>query len=136
MSNKILQTFSELSNKLPVATVTILKDLYHHNKLDNPKALLNELTEYKATLTNALDKNEFLDFQSATQIQNVLNDLLQNWISYPLEHQAMIALATLYFIEENDAESDTQSILGLEDDLQVVNKMLETIGRLDLHIQP
>ena len=76
----------------------------------------------------ALRYNEFLDVKSAEQIAGILLKLLDEYEEYPQEQQALIVGAARYFVQTDDADPDTASVLGLEDDVTVLNHVLDQIG--------
>ena len=54
---------------------------------------------------------------------------------YSARDQRLIVGAARYFVADDDAEPDTQSILGLDDDLAVFNHVATQIGEPDLRIE-
>lgn len=76
----------------------------------------------------SLERNEFLDVATAERIAEILAQLLDTYESYPTDHQALIAGAARYFVQSQDAEPDTASLLGFDDDVTVLNHVLEQIG--------
>lgn len=91
--------------------------------------------QHVAKLHAALHEHEFLDIATAQRIAEVLDLLLGEYHTFPAEHQRLIAGAAAYFVNNDDAEPDTASLLGFDDDRDVVNHVLTTIGYHDLHIQ-
>ncbi|GEM_PF-3362478 len=81
------------------------------------------------TLREAGRENEFLDLVQAERLTTrslALLDRLQDGM--PDVERKLILAAVYYFIVGEDGESDTGSILGLDDDeqvLEVVEKVLE-----------
>jgi hypothetical protein len=81
------------------------------------------------TLREAGRQNEFLDMVQAQRLTTrslALLDRLQDGM--PAVERKLILAAVYYFIVDEDGESDTESILGLDDDeqvLDVVEKVLE-----------
>jgi uncharacterized membrane protein YkvA (DUF1232 family) len=49
----------------------------------------------------------------------------------PEERRAAIQAAVRYFVIEDDADSDLDSILGLDDDAEVLNAVLKHLGHDD-----
>lgn len=86
------------------------------------------LHRHLAELQEALHNNEFLDIELAHQIAAVLELLLADYSSFSPEHQAYIAGAVAYFISTEDSEPDLESIVGFDDDRQVLNYVLTVIG--------
>lgn len=134
MTNSNSPAKQQFLNRLPVVSADIMGRLLRLPLINQPDQLLLRLDDAQSRFKIALEQNEFLDIQSAMQMKKVLQELLEAWDGLAAEHRSIVAGATLYFIKNDDAESDTDSIFGLEDDLEVVNVMLDVIGRSDLHI--
>ncbi len=86
-------------------------------------------------IRSALTTNEFLDVATADRIGNVLTGLLDNYARQSEAHRALIVGAARYFVETHDTEPDLTSLLGFDDDVQVLNHVLDTIGRADLKVE-
>jgi len=86
-------------------------------------------------LRAALARNAFLDVASAEQIANVLTELLDGCARQSEAHRSLIIGAARYFVEARDAAPDLTSLLGFDDDAQVLHYVLEAIGRADLRIE-
>lgn len=82
----------------------------------------------------ALTTNEFLDVTTAEWIAGVLTELLTGYAEQPEAHRALIVGAARYFVQARDAEPDLASLLGFDDDAQVLNFVLDSIGRADLKV--
>ncbi|MEA3337417.1 MAG: hypothetical protein U9R25_16075 [Chloroflexota bacterium] len=101
---------------------------------DQISSLTGQVTQHLADCRRALRANEFLDINLAEKIAEVLTSLLAGYGELPAEHQALIVGATRYFVAAGDAESDLTSVLGWDDDAQVLNHVLDVIGRQDLKV--
>lgn len=121
--------FTTLLNRLSPKPASIIAHLLEYPVVDSPQTLIELLDRYQDRLAQALSSNEFLDLQTAQAIDVCLRDLLERWNQFPSQQQILIGAATRYFVEEEDAESDTRSILGLDDDLEVVNAVLTLINQ-------
>ncbi len=97
--------------------------------------LAQEITAHVQAIKDALSKNEFLDLPLAEAIAHALLVVLPNYGQYSPLQQALIVGAARYFIDDEDVEPDTTSVLGLDDDAEVLNYVLETIGRADLTVE-
>lgn len=84
---------------------------------------------------DALKHNEFLDVSTAEAISRSLTSLLDDYTSLESAGRKLVVGATRYFIHEQDQTPDTASILGLDDDVQVLNYVLTQIGRADLKVE-
>jgi uncharacterized membrane protein YkvA (DUF1232 family) len=45
------------------------------------------------------------------------------------EHHRLVQAAVLYFVTDEDAESDTSSLIGFDDDRRVVRRVRTELGR-------
>lgn len=97
--------------------------------------LSTQVTAHVQAIEEALRKNEFLDLALAKNIAEALLRVLADYDQYPPPQQALIVGAARYFISEGDLEPDTSSVLGLDDDVAVLNFVLDTIGRADLKVE-
>ena len=125
---------SLFGKKLPPKLSSIFKGYCQAYPNDKLNALLENITAHVQELEFALSRNEFLDIATARRIAEVLEILISGYDQYSTEQQAMIAGATQYFIQEQDVEPDTKSILGLDDDVQVINYVLDKIDRSELKV--
>ena len=83
----------------------------------------------------AMAHNEFPDIDLAERIASVLLRLLGNYQQSADGQRPLIIGAARYFVEAHDAEPDTRSLLGFDDDVTVLNFVLDRIGRSDLRIE-
>ena len=83
----------------------------------------------------ALRHNEFLDVTTAEQVAELLIKLLDEYEDYPKEQQALIVGAARYFAQTEDAEPDTSSLLGFDDDVSVLNSVLDSLGLAERKIE-
>lgn len=75
--------------------------------------------------------NGLLPVDIAQALAAALNGLLDLLPSLESEHQRMAIAAARYFVSEQDAVPDTGGVLGLDDDIQVFNYVVERIGLFD-----
>ena len=95
---------------------------------------IKDIKEHVNRLEAALSYNEFLDIGAARKIAGVLDNLFSNYEDFPSEHRSLIVGAARYFIQDLDVDPDSTSVLGLDDDVQVLNYVLDQIGRSDLRV--
>ena len=98
------------------------------------RLLQSAVTAHVETVRSALRYNEFLDLTIVKQGAEVLELLLMEYHSFSPDHQRLISGAAHYFVNQADAEPDTASIFGFEDDIQVINYVLDVIGCRELKI--
>ena len=95
---------------------------------DDLKALLARVDAHLAEIKAALADNEFIDVQRAEQIAAACRTLVALCHPGNPEQVALVAGAVGYFLDPDDAGSDTDSVIGLEDDAQVVNFVIRQSG--------
>jgi len=103
--------------------------------VDKIGELREEINSHIQKLELALSRNEFLDIKTARRIAGVLEFLLTEYTHYSSEHRSLVTGAAKYFIHDLDVEPDTKSILGLDDDVRVLNFVLEQVGKPDLRVE-
>lgn len=97
--------------------------------------LQQKVEKHLGAIHTTLQHNEFLDIDLIQAISAVLQALLVEYDHYAPDQQASIVGATRYFLDLEDVEPDTVSILGFEDDARVLNYTLDMIGRPDLKVE-
>ena len=97
-------------------------------------ALITEISDHVEEIKQALQHNEFLDIDTAERLASTLLILLEETNLYSDQNQILIVGAARYFVHPHDADPDTGSMLGLDDDTAVLNYVLETIGKPELKI--
>ena len=92
-----------------------------------------QIPSYVAELHLATRTHEFLDIglakKIADQCLNLLNDID---VDTPKETRQLIQAAIRYFLLDDDADSDKESLIGFDDDARVVELVAREIGREDL----
>ncbi len=116
-----------ISDRLPESVVPFYRGCCQEDVLSLER-LKQASTEYMASLrTSAV---EFLDVETAQRVASGCDALLE-WAeaASPVDPQAHLAVhaAVRYFILEEDAEGD-ESIIGFDDDLQVVEATAAVLG--------
>lgn len=99
------------------------------------ETLAQAVAEHVSLVRDARRHNEFLDVAAAEQVAGILGDLLSRYSTFPTEQQALITGAARYFIRSDDAESDMRSVLGFDDDFEVVNLVLDVLGLPSLTLE-
>jgi uncharacterized membrane protein YkvA (DUF1232 family) len=91
--------------------------------------LSSELEQYASQLDQQAKESEFFDLDTATRTAHLCRKLLAALPQVPDEHQHRLTqLAVNYFVLEEDAEDDSESLIGFDDDLQVVVAVIEELG--------
>ena len=77
--------------------------------------------------------SEFFDLQTADQVADLCRRLLEALPADPSDKQHRLTqLAISYFVLEEDAEDDNDSLIGFDDDLRVVVAVIEELGLHEL----
>jgi len=96
--------------------------------------LLQDIETHVAQARLALRGNEFLDVTTAEKIATTLKKLLGKIDAYPIDKQRLVIGAARYFIKSNDAQADLNSLLGFDDDVEVLNYVLVELGHKEMRI--
>ena len=100
--------------------------------LVSPRVLADELETYVQDMTNT-SQSEFFDMQTSIRVAVLCRRLLDRLPAAPSEKQHRLTqLAIRYFVLEEDAEDDNDSLIGFDDDLQVAIAVIEELGLHDI----
>ncbi len=98
--------------------------------------LRDQITAYLEDLAHRSLEHEFIDLELATTIGQRFHELIDGvTIEMSNEHRRLIQAATQYFATEQDADGDTASPIGFDDDTFVFNLVAKEVGRDDLVIE-
>ncbi len=117
---RVQAAFGPLCQTLPPAEVTRLKAA---------------VTAHVAEVHHAAKLEAFLDLGLAVRMATVLETLLDGYAQCSEAHQRLIVGAARYFAQLADADTDTATLIGFEDDLEVLTYVLLAIGRVDLSLK-
>jgi len=101
---------------------------------EEARALEPAVREHARAIRAAQENNEFLDAETAEQIAVALVALLADYDGYADSQKMLLIGAARYFIQSQDAEGDLTSILGCDDDAEVLNYVVEQLDRKDLRV--
>ena len=91
--------------------------------------LAHELAGYTNDLEDQAQRTEFFDLETAQRAATLCHKLLAALPAEPNENQHRLTqLAINYFVLAEDAEDDNHSLIGFDDDLQVVIAVIEELG--------
>lgn len=109
------------------ATLALLS--HYHAALKSPVHMGYEVRAHLAGLESQTAENEFLDIQLARQLVIECDALLQNLQDGASERtHRLVQMAISYFIDTNDAEDDTDSPIGFDDDAEVIRLVAREIN--------
>jgi hypothetical protein len=97
--------------------------------------LRDDIDRHLLQLQKLASKNEMTPIDLAQALAAALHTLLGELERFAPEHQVDIIGAALYFVSTEDLLSDTESILGLDDDAAVFNHVAAKVGRGDLRVE-
>lgn len=91
------------------------------------------VTAHLAHARRVAAADPFVDIARAEQVAAACLALLDAWPTLDDDARSWVAAACLYFADSDDDEDDFASILGFDDDAEVVNHVAARLG-LDVHI--
>ena len=98
------------------------------DELASKSELIDDLQEYILLLKQRSASQEFLDYDKAMLVADQCEVLLGDKFGVEgTERHAIIQAAVRYFILEDDAESDSESLIGFDDDEAVVAAAMEVL---------
>lgn len=104
------------------------KLIFEENRSDNSKLLSSKVSDHLTSAKDSLESNEFVDIKAAESLLKVSHYLIEKLNGLSNEHRQLAVAAIYYFIESDDEEHDFNSLLGFDDDISVMNKVLDYIG--------
>jgi len=86
-----------------------------------PGELAAEIDAYLRRLESAALRHELIDLGTAKLVARLCLTLLQQFGISPVDdHRRIVQTANRYFLLDDDAEGDVESIIAFDDDVQVV----------------
>jgi uncharacterized membrane protein YkvA (DUF1232 family) len=114
------------------ATRRIVEQL-NEESLVPVQVLSDELQEYVEELDKHSSNAEFVDAAIAKRITSLCWKLLDAMPAEPDERQHRLTqLAINYFVLAEDGHDDNHSLIGFDDDLQVVEAVIKELGLTEL----
>lgn len=108
--------------------ISALVEKYLKEEPLDATSLKNQVLKYLQVLESEATDSEFIDLELARHLGSRCLALLEVYGPGPSE-QRLIQAAVTYFIEADDAEGDTTSPIGFDDDAIVVNEVSRILGR-------
>lgn len=100
-----------------------------------PKTLKAQVETYREEVRAAAENNANVDLELAMSIAGSCLSLLATIDGDTSEsHHRLVQLACRYFVEEEDEDGDLDSVIGFDDDAEVVNLVAGQLGLDDLKI--
>lgn len=113
---------------LPKRVGLVVERLFRERR-SSPVELHRTVSEYRNDLEGAAREGRYLDVILATEVANLLHRLIDTLqVPVSAEHHRLVQAAVRYFVTEEDAESDRDSLIGFEDDRLVAAVVAAEIG--------
>ena len=126
---------SLFGSDLPPGLFSALNNLVKEYQLFDRQELKASIHKHLEDLGTALRYNEFIDIKTAKMIAKTFDILLEELDQFGENEQAYIVGAARYFVREQDTVPDTKSLLGLDDDVQVLNYVLDRVGWPEMKVE-
>ena len=113
---------------LPARVGAIVERQFRERR-SSPIELHRTVSDYRNGLEGAARDGRYIDVILATEVANLLHRLIDT-LQGPVapEHHRLVQAAVRYFVTEEDAESDRDSLIGFEDDRLVAAAVAEELG--------
>jgi hypothetical protein len=93
----------------------------------------SRLRQHVQELRELAMAEEFLDLVTAERLSRQCDALLSGLpATASSDQRRLVQLAVLYFIDDDDAECDTTSPIGFDDDAEVIALVAKELGREDV----
>lgn len=100
------------------------------------ETLLAELTGYTDRIDAAARRRKDLDVDLAESIRQVCVRLLDDdWAALSEDHRRLVGLACAYYLDAEDGDGDLDSVFGFDDDAELLNRVLDVIGRPEYRVR-
>lgn len=98
--------------------------------------LRDEVVAYLMHVRRAAEKSNVVDLEMAEDIAKAARALIRHFRSRrdDEEAQRLIHAAVLYFVMEEDAEEDLASVIGFDDDAEVISAVAVVLDLPDLAV--
>ena len=126
---------AELVQSLPSLLLPDLERLYSL-PLATVDVLRAEVQEHLRQARQAARQSELVDLELAEAIATSCLGLIDSLeVNHDDGRQSLIQLACRYFVLTDDQDHDFDSMLGFDDDAQVLNAVARRIDRCDLCVE-
>ena len=113
---------------LPSRVATFVGRLFGEVQV-SPLELRRMVSDYLVSIEVMARELDYLDMQRANHIATLCHRLIDT-LDGPVEqdHERLVQVAVRYFVIEDDAESDTESLIGFDDDCLVAIVVAKELG--------
>ena len=98
--------------------------------------LLLRANQHVEQARQAHSRNPYINARMAEAIGKTIEAIATNWDSLLPDSQYWFRGAIQYFIHSDDSEPDFASIIGFDDDVEVLNSCLQLAGKRELCLKP
>ena len=98
--------------------------------------LQHQAEEHVERARQAHAKNPFINARFAEAIGSRIGETIQEWDGLPAAAQYWFRGAIQYFVHSCDGEPDFASVIGFDDDAEVLNACLRLAGKHDWCLKP
>jgi hypothetical protein len=135
MTIELDQILNRISDEISVGTKDLVKDLFAAEQMTSEE-LVRAISKHDGKIEEVGRTRQDIDVNLAHAISQVCLRLLnENWAQATDLERKLIQMACCYYFEDDDDGGDFDSVFGFDDDAQVLNIVLECIGREDSLIQ-
>ena len=130
------QVVSRVSNEISTSTGELVENLLKA-QTKTREELVAAIDKYDQKIEKVAHNRQDVDVNLAHTISQACLHLLNEcWGQATDFERHLISMVCCYYLEEEDDEDgDFDSVFGFDDDAQVLNIVLESIGKEDLIIQ-
>jgi hypothetical protein len=131
-----IQIVSRVSREISFSTGELVGGLLKAQK-KTKEELVVAIDKYDQKIEEVARNRQDVDVNLAHTISQVCLNLLNDCWGHATDFEKhLISMACCYYLEEDDdKDGDFDSVFGFVDDAQVLNIILESIGREDFIIQ-
>ena len=127
-------TLRSLFDELPESVRGLFRGFVDSADVLSVSELRAQIRSHHQQFRNAARSNGLLPLDIADALVGGLEDLLDLHAGLDDRGQRLVIGAARYFISDQDARPDLESVLGLDDDLVVYNWVVAQISRPELSI--
>lgn len=111
-----------------------VRDIFEAFRVEplQPVARLEDITRRHARAAEAAaSRDAMVDLDLARSLERACLDLLTRWPALSDPERHLVQAAVRYYVHQDDDEDDFTSIVGFDDDLEVVRFVAHTLGMPD-----
>lgn len=95
-----------------------------------------DLDAYTQRIDDAVRSRPDLDVNLAEAIMQACRTLLaEDWAGHSPDQRRLIQLVCDYYVDSDDEDGDLESVFGFDDDAEVLNLVLDSLGRSELRVR-